>query len=490
MRRRERGIALVVCILGLLLLTGLAVGLLYMTDSETEGNNNFRSSNQAYFAAMAGLQNVRERLTLANAGPHLLNGPATMIGGPNSILYVLNPAGAGDTVAPTNAANPYFDNELCRELTALGLNCALAGGITTTTPEHGPPYVNTPQAIPYKWVRVTQKANAATAPYSVASGGGVQPTTQICWNGSTEVPVTAVGLLSCDLNAGYSPVFLLTSYASTNSGATRMLQMEVAQDPPINTKGAVDSQDHVALNGQLDVNGWDYCTCSCTTSGTGNKKTTTCTSRAGKVCDASHYAIYASGTIDNPTPSETLIAGTSPPYVQNQPWPYDVNSLVNQMRSAPGAIDVTQSSSYNWNCTGGSCGTRSGAVFGIPPTFPPSPVDNPVGPANMAAQITYIPGDVQLTASAQGNGVLVVDGNLDVHGGLQFYGLIIVRGTISFTGGGSQATNIFGGIIAGQQSYVDNVLGGSAVVNFDRCALPGTNRNQPPRMLAVRDINF
>jgi hypothetical protein len=490
MRTRERGIALVVCMLGLLLLTGLAVGLLYMTDSETEGNNNFRNSNQAYFAAMAGLQNVRERLTLADTAPHLLAGPATMIGGANSVLYVLNPAGAGDVVAPTTLANAYFDNEMCRELTALGINCALAGGITTTTPEHGPTYVNTAQAIPYKWVRVTQKANGATAPFSVATGGGVQLTTQICWNGASEIPVTATGLLSCSTAAGYSPVFLLTSYASTAGGATRMLQMEVAQDPPINTRGAVDSQDHVALNGQLNVNGWDYCTCSCTTSGSGSNQVTTCTNRVGQVCDASHYAIYASGSIDNPTPSETLIAGTTPPYVQNQPWPYDVQSLVNQFRSAAGTIDVTQSSSYNWNCTGGGCGTHAGAVMGVPPNFPPTPVGNPTGPVNMASQVTYIPGDVQLTGNAVGNGVVVIDGNLDIHGGLQFYGLIIVRGTISFTGGGSQGVNVYGGIIAGQQSYVDNVLGGSAVVNFDRCALPGTNRNQPPRMLAVRDINF
>ena len=108
----------------------------------------------------------------------------------------------------------------------------------------------------------------------------------------------------------------------------------------------------------------------------------------------------------------------------------------------------------------------------------------------MASQTTYIPGDVQLTAGATGNGILIVNGNLDIHGGLDFYGLIIVTGVVSFTGGGSNKVNIYGGIIAGQQSVVDNILGGGANIIFDRCALPQRNNNQPPRILATRELVF
>jgi hypothetical protein len=108
----------------------------------------------------------------------------------------------------------------------------------------------------------------------------------------------------------------------------------------------------------------------------------------------------------------------------------------------------------------------------------------------MATQVTYIPGDVQLTSGATGNGVLVVDGNLDIHGGFQFYGLVIVRGVISFTGGGSDKVNVYGALIAGQQSYVDNTLGGSANISFDYCALPQQDKTQPPRVLSFRDISF
>ncbi len=106
----------------------------------------------------------------------------------------------------------------------------------------------------------------------------------------------------------------------------------------------------------------------------------------------------------------------------------------------------------------------------------------------MNRQITYVPGNEHLCGNAPGNGVLVVDGNLDINGGLQFYGLIIVRGVISFTGGGSAGVNIYGAVLAGQQSYVDTTLGGSANIYFNFCALPQGSRDQPPRVLSFREL--
>jgi hypothetical protein len=58
---------------------------------------------------------------------------------------------------------------------------------------------------------------------------------------------------------------------------------------------------------------------------------------------------------------------------------------------------------------------------------------------------------------------------------------------ISFTGGGSSGVNIYGAVLAGQQSYVDNTLGGSASIYFDYCSLPQGNQNQPPRVLSFRE---
>jgi hypothetical protein len=498
MRTTERGIALITALFALLLLTAIGAGLLYMTDAETMINSNYRSSQQAYYAAQAGLQTVRERMTPNNVGNHKIVGPLAALPNPNSVMYVTNP-GPGEVVNPWANGNQFFDTHL--QQTEWTTNYAMGG----TVP--GNAYIQPDTAddtgaaspLPYKWVRIEQKLNASTAPFFNQGGptnGAVNRMTPICWNGINEIPVTSLPVANCSASLGsdppgWTPVYVLTAFATTNNGTSRYAQMEVAQDPPLVTHGAVDSQDHVNLNGQLTVNGYDYCTCSCTPPD--NQGNVTCTNRAtgtiAPTCDATHYSIYSASTVQNPNNSETLVAGTSPPVVQNQPWTWDVNSLVQKYSTTPGAKNVTNAP-YNWTCSAGSCGTQAGATFGIPPTFPPSPPNNPTGPVNMASQITYVPGDLQMTGGTVGNGVLVVNGNLDIHGGLNFYGVIIVTGVISFTGGGSSATNIYGAVIAGQQSYVDNTLGGSANINFDFCALPGGSQNQPPRAISLRDISF
>jgi len=47
--------------------------------------------------------------------------------------------------------------------------------------------------------------------------------------------------------------------------------------------------------------------------------------------------------------------------------------------------------------------------------------------------------------------------------------------------------NIYGAILAGQQSYVDTTLGGSANIYFDFCSLPKGIQDQPPRVLSFRE---
>jgi len=503
MRRNQRGMALLLCILALMVLTGIGVGLMYMTTSEALVNDNYKNSQQAYFAAVAGVQNARDRLTPNLIGPPaspraLLNTvPTTMPGNGNSVLYVLNPT-AGEVTLPlvytAGSSNKFFDGELATELTneqngvACGANCYYSAA-----EDSGNLGAFNMGRLNYKWVRVALKANGSAAPNFVNGPNPVSTTlnSQVCWDGSHEVLLGSPGVTACSnaKNALYTPVYTLTALGVTPSGATRMAQGEVALDPPLTTRGAVDSQDHVNLSGKLDVNGFDYCTCdtsACTTDKSGNS---TCPNRAGTTCDNSKWAVYAASTVDNPNGSETFTSGHNPPNAQNQTWPYDLQSLVDRFK--PTAVDVT-TSPYNWSCTGSpaTCGTKANQQFGVPPTFPPSPPANPAGPANMATQVTYVPGDVQLTSGASGNGILIVDGNLDVHGGMTFYGLIIVTGVISFTGGGSDKVNLYGGIIAGKQSLVDNALGGSMNMQFDQCALPSRDDSQPPRMLSLREITF
>ena len=51
--RRERGIALLMTIFGLLLLTGIAVAMMYSSDSETMIAVNYRDKQIATYAALS-----------------------------------------------------------------------------------------------------------------------------------------------------------------------------------------------------------------------------------------------------------------------------------------------------------------------------------------------------------------------------------------------------------------------------------------------------
>ncbi|HXE90467.1 MAG TPA: hypothetical protein VNK82_05825 [Terriglobales bacterium] len=490
--------AMLLTIFALLLVSAMAIALLEAGTWETQLNDNHRNRVKAHFASVAGLEEVRERLTPGNPAPHFILGPTALPGGPGSVVYVLNPAGGSDVVAPTDPNNRYFDNELCREnFPGLGF----ASNTTCTQASSVPgvyaflssdaPFTGTPAALEYKWVRITLKSNSTLAPFYVNGGSGAATLNrQACYSGMNEM-LPPPDYLACDQPpAGtsriFKPVYILTSLAVTATGSRRMTQMEVAAIPPFIGSAAIDSQDHVTLNGQLTVNSYDYCSCSCTTDKQGN---TTCTSRDGQTCDTSKYAIFSSSTVDKTNSSQNLISGQNPPVKENQAWPYDIPALIDMYRSMAAAVDV-RNTPYNYVCSGSplNCGTKSGQVFGVPPYFPPNPPENPAGPSNMAPQITYIPGNLQITGNTQGNGVLLVDGDLNISGGLQFYGLVIVKGVIKFSGGGSQSTNIYGQVLAGEESLVDSVLGGSANITFDACSLKQPLPPQPPQVISFREL--
>jgi hypothetical protein len=538
-KKKERGIALLIVIFALLLVTGIALAMMSSSATETQVEKNYRDSQRAYFAALAGIQEARVRLLTENsnavAGTALgvvpnggTNKGMPQDGNATGVIYLLNPNSNTQTVAPWDTGNAFYDDELCHEIfpgltatstdpnsTTLNVPCTTTPGSAGwyTTKASKDPNTGTSAALSYKWVRISMKENRSGYPYMVTTNT-MGNNTPICWDGSRELPLPS-GWATCNQASTYETVYRVASLAVVpnaygGAGTRRMVVAEVAKTPPLMTNAAVDSQDHVTLNGQLTVDGFDYCTCdyskcTSTTTGKGGNEVTTydCPSLAGKSCDKSKWAIYAAQSVDNPTSSEQEIAYPNPPVVQNQPWNYDIAGLINTYKQ--GAVNVT-GPPYNFNCTGGACGTQAGGTYGVPPAFPPTPVDQPLpspsyGSCNTSTtpwtgtgcpqnQITYVPGNLQMTGGSVGNGILIVDGDLDIHGGLEFYGLILVRGVIKFTGGGSDKTNIFGAVLAGQESYVDNTLGGSAVINFNSCALKQNTIPQPPRLLSIREATY
>src|ERR1700692_3289936 len=120
-RNPESGIALLIALLALLLISAIGMGMMYMSTTETSVNANYRDTQRAFFSMRAGLEEMRDRMRLNAPTPVTLpnlvgtnaNMPSAATAG--SIVYILNPSSASDTVSPTVATNAYFDDEFCHE---------------------------------------------------------------------------------------------------------------------------------------------------------------------------------------------------------------------------------------------------------------------------------------------------------------------------------------------------------------------------------------
>ena len=522
--KKQKGIALIVALLALVLLSAIGVGLMFMADTENSINNNYRDSQKAYFAARAGAENVRLLLAAGsplNAQAQLLTMPLSAL--PTGVIYVKNPT-SGEVIDPKAGsdltANAFLDDELCQErYVNLGLTpstgpCvgAGSGSLPPQTNYFSPPAtaltstdipgLNGADALAFKWVRITNKQNLMgfpNLPVSTAAAAGQQ----ICWNGTSEVPLN--GVASCSLLTPVAnPVWLLTSLAVTpkvgqNPGSRRMVQMEVALNPPLIAPAPISTQAPVNLQGSFVLNAYDNCTCTTTTTGTGKDAVTNYgVSRPGVTCNKLAHAVYTGGAVSvSGGAGTTLTAYGSDPTqgasVQNvNPWPYNIDDLINQYKAG--------ASSPGYSCTGTSnffatppsysnCGTQTSQTFG---TYPSG---LPTEPTSVNSVTEYIPGSVKLTSAANGAGILIVDGDLEINGGLNWYGLILVRGKVSFTGGAGQNVNLFGSILAGQdvnatdQAQADT-FGGSINFNYDVCAMKNLNGSRPPRMLASHELQF
>jgi hypothetical protein len=538
-RRNERGIAMLVAIMAVVLLAIIGLGFMFMADTENSVNNSYKDAQKSYFASRAGLENVRLLLippdpkTGGGAGP--LYGPASLLtmptsAAPSGVIYVENPTGATDLIDPTTAlgatlaANPTLDDQICQEqFTGLplagtgGAPCESTGQLLTAatpyfqpvTPTTNPGIIintNTAAALPFKWVRITNKQNLMGT-LGARVDNGQLPGAQVCWDGSKQYvslpPPDTCFTTPSPAVTSMMPVWVLTSLAVTPAlgnkpGSRRITQMEVASSPPLIPNAPIATEAPITLEGSYVLNSYDNCTCKCTTSGTGSDAKTTCTDLSSTVsCNKKAYAIETGGTVDVNGGSGVTVSAQPSPYQTNvQPWPFDINQLINTYKQNSTSPNWSKSCSGTANFTATppqylSCGTQSSQQFGTYPSGLPTEPD----PSSYTSVTEYIPGSVKLTSDATGSGILIVDGDLEINGGLSWYGLILVRGKVSFTGGGNDAVNLYGSVLAGEDvlavnNTVSDTFGGSINFHYDICALRRSGPQVPPKILTTHEISF
>jgi len=84
--------------------------------------------------------------------------------------------------------------------------------------------------------------------------------------------------------------------------------------------------------------------------------------------------------------------------------------------------------------------------------------------------IIHITGSATLNGD-QGQGILLVDGNLDIQGSYEFYGIVIIQGELKTSGGGNTEAHLWGGVMAKNATLDTQNISGKATLNYSSCSL-------------------
>ncbi len=499
----ERGVALIVALMMLMLISAALMGMIMMSNTETNVSANFRDEQTAFFASKAGIEEVRDRLRSSATDSLSASIPTTAVPGTaNGVLYVTNPA-SGETVTPwlTTGSN-YPDDEICKEVgSTMCSGTPLVPVTPSSTTWYNHPtgtggggsstYGATPPLV-WKWVRVMAKINKSdTGATRVTSVDGQTNNKRVCFTGTNEIATAAASCAAAGTN--YLPVYELTALAVTSSGSRRMTQYEVSRTafPPMPGAMIFDGPNPTygtPSSAAFGVSGAD------TAQGP----------NAGVGCGAAANQ-PALGAYDNASATTLGSALTGPPnrsssYTSNTP--YVTTPAISNVNSALGPLATVDGLTNLINAVTASAG---GNVYGASPL--PSPSTLNLG-TNAAPVINVVQGPLSLGGS--GAGILLVTGDLTLVGGFSYNGIILVigTGTVTKSGGG-------GGTLNGSM-FVANMYttaahstlvalgsnnppgpptinwsgGGNATFQYDSCWINSVSQSFPYRIVAQRELIY
>lgn len=104
---------------------------------------------------------------------------------------------------------------------------------------------------------------------------------------------------------------------------------------------------------------------------------------------------------------------------------------------------------------------------------------NPSAACGNYFPLIHVAGDLMIN-NEQGQGILLVDGNLTVNGSWDFYGIVIIQGDLKTAGGGSADAHFWGGVMARNADLSTQNLSGHATLNFSSCSILAALQAQSP----------
>src|SRR6266853_1292473 len=456
----QNGVALLVAMISLLLISGIAVAMIVASGAESSINGNYRSSSSAYYAALAGLEEGRGRLLPGSAN--------TIVGAygippfgtnmlVNQVTYILNPnAAAGET--PGTIFNTYPDTQYDAEF---GPGKLVAATVGPNAPSRASTNASGIPGPMYKWVRINPVTEFSLM-IDVDNIGWLDPNNVLYY----ETANTPPSLTQVPSPTAFQ-VLEVTAFAVLPNGTQKLMQYLVTpqvfgmQFPSALTLAGTVGTYVGASSNPYKMNGTD---------GSGNPPAVPgCTNNAAPVdaigvSAASDAAVVTAGIPGNRTNNYTGAGGGTPnvsavSLTSVFSSPAALDQLVNNVRQNANVVIPNPPNPQNYN--------NSATTYNFGQSGP-----GYTWPANMSAsnpQTVYVDGSFDLGPNT-GYGLLVVTGNFQYHGNSGWKGIILVvgDGTTTFLGNGGGNGEFDGAIFAATTRDANgNQLPNFGSVNFD-----------------------
>lgn len=218
----------------------------------------------------------------------------------------------------------------------------------------------------------------------------------------------------------------------------------------INIQASLTTQGGVQVQGNAEVDGFDQNPANWTNCDPPDTNRAGVRDKGGTVTTGGNGTVYGNPPVMNdPTLNDSTFT---------QFGDVDYNSL------AARANITLSSGTYKTNpsLVGGACNKADLQNWGDGL--------NKTAPCGNYFPIIHVTGNATLNGD-QGQGILLVDGNLEVQGSYEWFGIVIILGDLKTAGGGSTTAHFWGGVMAKNANLDTQNLSGKATLNYSKCAI-------------------
>ncbi len=411
----QAGVALLIAISALLLISVVAISLIVAAGMETSLSGNYRSSTSAYYAARAGLEEGRGRLLPRNpdyfntTSPSFI--PATLALG--QVRYITNPVGA------ENVLSAYPDTEYATEFGAP----PPTGGVRAIASVSPVPAAGITGAL-YKWVRINPITEASIN-LDVNGDHVIDPTTLLFFDGQ-RLNLTSTGQQALEV----------TSLAVLPNGTQKILQYVVGPvilsmnfPAAVSAVGAYTGATNFGnQSAGFGISGTDFCNPARQQLAVAGTNPTSIANLSAKLTPAGNYP----GTGGSAGPPATASVGTDAAAMQNFPDPLHPSQTLD-LTTIAGLNQLVSEIQASADFTVPDCSTTSNLGSASSPT------------------VVVVTGNCSLSGnpSPPGSGILLVQGDVQ-YVDHPYDGLILAIGTGVFQQSAARLTHFYGALVLAQ----------------------------------------